>query len=130
MVFSALVAMASFAAQIASTGDREAPPESIRFYQSAVSQVRQRLSSESDRSSDAVIVTLSNLSGFEVRVPCGLETQEPGANAIRVLQALSGNYSAVDMHTLGIKQVVALRGGPDQLGTFSLLSTCLLGGGL
>lgn len=66
MVFSALVAMASLSANIASTGSREAPPESLRFYQSAVSQLRERLSSESGRSSDAVIVTLSNLSGFEV----------------------------------------------------------------
>lgn len=66
MIFSALVAMASFSANIASTGSREVPPESFRFYQSAVSQMRERLSSEADRSSDAVIITLSNLSGFEV----------------------------------------------------------------
>jgi hypothetical protein len=68
MVFSALVSMASFSAHIASTGNREAPPESIRFYQSALSQLRKRLSSEADRTSDGVIVTLSNLSAFEVRL--------------------------------------------------------------
>ncbi|EXJ64078.1 hypothetical protein A1O7_00414 [Cladophialophora yegresii CBS 114405] len=102
MVFSALAAVASFSANITSTGSRDAPPESFRLYQSAVSQLRERLSRESERSSDAVIVTLSNLSGFE---------------------ALSGNYDAVDMHTLGIKQVVALRGGVDQLGFEGFLKT-------
>ncbi|KIW73548.1 hypothetical protein PV04_01655 [Phialophora macrospora] len=102
MVFSALVAMASFSASITSTGSREAPPESFRLYQSAVSQLRERLAREAERASDAVIVTLSNLSGFE---------------------ALSGNYDAVDMHTLGIKQVVALRGGVDQLGFEGFLQT-------
>jgi hypothetical protein len=67
MVFSALAAVASFSANITSTGSREAPPESFRLYQSAVSQLRERLSRESERASDAVVVTLSNLSGFEVR---------------------------------------------------------------
>jgi hypothetical protein len=66
MVFSALVSMASFSAHIASTGNREPPPESIRFYQSAVTQLRERLSSESERSSDGVIATLSYLAGYEV----------------------------------------------------------------
>lgn len=42
---------------------------------------------------------------------------EQTVDSLRLLQALSGNYDAVDIHTLGIKQVVALRGGPDQLGT-------------
>ncbi|OAL33693.1 hypothetical protein AYO20_07031 [Fonsecaea nubica] len=102
MVFSALVAMSSFSANIAATGSREAPSESLRFYQSAVSLLRERLTNESQRASDAVIVTLANLCAFE---------------------AFSGNYDAVDMHTLGIKQVVALRGGTSQLGFEGFLRT-------
>ena len=66
MAFSALVAMASFSAAIA-TGSREAPSESFKFYQSAVSQLRERLSNESEPPGDAVMITLSNLCGFEVR---------------------------------------------------------------
>ncbi|OAP58440.1 hypothetical protein AYL99_07530 [Fonsecaea erecta] len=102
MTFSAVVAMASFGANIAATGSREAPSESLRFYQSAVSLVRGRLANESQQASDALIVTLANLCAFE---------------------ALSGNYEAVDMHTLGIKQVVSLRGGVSQLGFEGFLKT-------
>ena len=84
MIFSALIAMASFSANIASTGSREAPPESIRFYQSAVSQMRKRLSSEPDRSSDAVIVTLCSLSAFEVsdNIAAASQSADRGANSV------------------------------------------------
>ncbi|KIX93422.1 uncharacterized protein Z520_10841 [Fonsecaea multimorphosa CBS 102226] len=102
MTFSALVASASFGANIAATGSREAPSESLRFYQTAVSLVRERLTNESQQASDAIIITLANLCAFE---------------------AFSGNYDAVDMHTQGIKQVVALRGGTSQLGFEGFLKT-------
>ncbi|KIW24570.1 uncharacterized protein PV07_10278 [Cladophialophora immunda] len=102
MTFSALVAMASFSANIAATGSREAPSESLRFYQAAVSLLRDRLTNESQRASDAIVVTLASLCAFE---------------------AFTGNYDAVDMHTLGIKQVVALRGGTGQLGFEGYLKT-------
>ncbi|EXJ72649.1 uncharacterized protein A1O5_03795 [Cladophialophora psammophila CBS 110553] len=114
MTFSALVAMSSFSANIAATGSRDAPSESLRFYQSAVSLLRERLTNESQRSSDAIIVTLANLCAFE---PTDLRCLGLG------LQAFSGNYDAVDMHTLGIKQVVALRGGTSQLGFEGFLKT-------
>jgi hypothetical protein len=68
MVFSAVVAMASLGANIAATGDRERSSQSLKYYQLAVSMLRQRLTDESQRSSDAVIATLSNLCGFEVSV--------------------------------------------------------------
>jgi len=68
MVFSAMVAMASMGANIAATGNRERSSESLKYYQLAVSMLRQRLTDESQRSSDAVIATLSNLCGFEVSV--------------------------------------------------------------
>jgi hypothetical protein len=68
MVFSAMVAMASLGANIAATGDRERSSQSLKYYQLAVSMLRQRLTDESQRSSDAVIATLSNLCGFEVSV--------------------------------------------------------------
>ena len=34
---------------------------------------------------------------------------------------MSGNYEALDMHTKGIKHVVALRGGVDRLGIVTSL---------
>lgn len=67
MVFCALVAMSSMSANIAATGDRQRSPDTLRFYHLAVSLLRQRLAEESQRSTDAVIITLSNLCGFEVR---------------------------------------------------------------
>ncbi|KAK5457251.1 hypothetical protein LTS15_005032 [Exophiala xenobiotica] len=69
MVFSAMVAMASLGANIAATGDRERSSQSLKYYQLAVSMLRQRLTDESQRSSDAVIATLSNLCGFETLIP-------------------------------------------------------------
>ncbi|KAK5266171.1 hypothetical protein LTR99_008170 [Exophiala xenobiotica] len=69
MVFSAVVAMASLGANIAATGDRERSSQSLKYYQLAVSMLRQRLTDESQRSSDAVIATLSNLCGFETLIP-------------------------------------------------------------
>lgn len=102
MVFSAMVAMASMGANIAATGNRERSSESLKYYQLAVSMLRQRLTDESQRSSDAVIATLSNLCGFE---------------------AMSGKFAAVDMHTQAIRHVVTLRGGPDNLGFEGFLKT-------
>ncbi|KAK4945388.1 hypothetical protein LTR10_015283 [Elasticomyces elasticus] len=87
--------MSSLAANVAATGTRQRSPESLKYYQSAVSMLRQRLADDAQRSGDAVIITLSNLCGFE---------------------AMSGNYDAVDMHTQGIRHVVNLRGGFDSLG--------------
>lgn len=66
MVFSAMVAMASLGADIAANGNRERSSETLKYYQLAVSLLRQRLMDESQRSNDAVVVTLSNLCGFEV----------------------------------------------------------------
>ncbi|KIW15594.1 hypothetical protein PV08_05642 [Exophiala spinifera] len=87
--------MASLGADIAANGTRERSSETLKYYQLAVSMLRQRLTDESQRSSDAVVATLSNLCGFE---------------------AMSGRFDAVDMHTQGIRHVVTLRGGPDRLG--------------
>ncbi|KAI1623559.1 hypothetical protein EDD37DRAFT_650655 [Exophiala viscosa] len=94
--------MSSLAVNVAATGTRQRPPESLKYYQSTVSMLRQRLANDVQRSSDAVIITLSNLCGFE---------------------AMSGNYDAVDMHTQGIKQVVSLRGGFENLGFEGFLRT-------
>ncbi|KIV80192.1 hypothetical protein PV11_07711 [Exophiala sideris] len=97
-----MLAMSSLAANVAATGTRQRSPESLRYYQSAVSMLRQRLADDAQRSGDAVIITLSNLCGFE---------------------AMSGNYDAVDMHTQGIRHVVNLRGGFDSLGFEGFLRT-------
>ncbi|KAK5030317.1 hypothetical protein LTR13_008336 [Exophiala sideris] len=94
--------MSSLAANVAATGTRQRSPESLKYYQSAVSMLRQRLADDAQRSGDAVIITLSNLCGFE---------------------AMSGNYDAVDMHTQGIRHVVNLRGGFDSLGFEGFLRT-------
>ncbi|KAK7895068.1 hypothetical protein LTR67_005807 [Exophiala xenobiotica] len=61
--------MSSLGANIAATGDRERSSHSLKYYQLAVSMLRQRLTDESQRSSDAVIATLSNLCGFETLIP-------------------------------------------------------------
>jgi len=61
-----MMTMSSLAANVAATGSRQRPPESLKYYQSAVSMLRHRLADDVQRSSDAVIITLSNLCGFEV----------------------------------------------------------------
>jgi hypothetical protein len=66
MSFCAMVVMASTAANIASSGNRERSPEILKFYQIALSLLRQRLVTEKDRPSDAIVITLSSLCGFEV----------------------------------------------------------------
>jgi hypothetical protein len=66
MIFCAMVAMSSLAANIAASGNRERTPETLKFYHFAVSLLRQRLLAEGDQPSDAVIITLSSLCGFEV----------------------------------------------------------------
>lgn len=58
--------MSSMAANIAASGNRERTPETLKFYHFAVSLLRQRLVAEGDQPSDAVIITLSSLCGFEV----------------------------------------------------------------
>lgn len=74
MIFCAMIAMASTAANIAASGNRERTPETLKFYQLALSMLRQRLATEGQQSSDAVIITLSSLCGFEVnRTSPGLE---------------------------------------------------------
>lgn len=74
MVFSAMLAMSSLGANIAARGTRERSPESLKYYQIAVSLLRQRLADDVERSSDAVIITLSNLCGFEVIPPSLLKS--------------------------------------------------------
>jgi hypothetical protein len=65
MVFSAVVAMASLAANIAATGSRVRSPQTLSFYHAAMNMLRQRLATEGQECSDAVIITLSNLCGLE-----------------------------------------------------------------
>ncbi|KAK5056571.1 hypothetical protein LTR84_012103 [Exophiala bonariae] len=106
MIFCAMVAMSSTAINIAATGDRARTPETLGFYQYAVSLLRQRLAAEGNQPSDAVIVTLSSL--------CGCD-------------AMSTNYEVLDLHTRAIKRVVALRGGPDRLGFDGYLKMIVTG---
>lgn len=79
MIFCAMIAMSSTAANIAASGNRERSPETLKYYQFALSLLRQRLATEGEHPSDAVIITLSSLCGFEVSHPsydlCGHWTQ-------------------------------------------------------
>jgi len=81
MIFCAMIAMSSTAANIATSGNRERSPETLKYYQFALSQLRERLATERERPSDAVIITLSSLCGFEVSYPfndlCGDSAQYP-----------------------------------------------------
>jgi len=123
MVLCAVVAMSSLGANIAATGCRERSSETLRFYHLAVSMLRKRLQDESERASDAVVVTLSHLCGFEVSDDSPLSRHRHTDSDRCAFQAMAGNYDAVDMHARGIKQVVALRGGPDRLGSVSSTSS-------
>jgi hypothetical protein len=66
MAFCAIVGMSSLGANIAATGNRERLPEVLNYYQEAVNLLRQRLADDSQRSGDAVIITLSCLCAVEV----------------------------------------------------------------